>query len=368
MVNLSLPLVSVIINNYNYGRFLVEAAQSVVAQTYKNIECVIVDDASTDDSAAILAKIERDHSTIKIIRRNANGGQWRAFLDGFRHSSGSYVIVLDSDDVLLPRCIEIHVWAHLSSRRPVGFSSGDLLQQAGGQIVTTTNSALSWYVQSMQGRISRDFVRPVELACPDLWPYSTGDLRLQEKLYYTPSPQVDWVWSSTSGSCFRRDVVNLLVDCDGLDMQRWAVDGLLHKGIGALTGSLVIDVPIGIYRIHGDNRFTKHLPLQALQNFDAASEQTKASGEAAVLLRHLFQHAERFGARVGHPSQFIAIAHALAAKAGGKASLYREFTKNYEAVTGAIGGKAARSWQQRMARGRLRASILRILEALRPGA
>jgi glycosyltransferase involved in cell wall biosynthesis len=318
LVNLSLPLVSVIINNYNYGRFLADAARSVVAQTYKNIECVIVDDASTDDSAAILAEIEREHAAIKIIRRNANGGQWRAFLDGFRHSSGSYVIALDSDDVLLPRCIEIHVWAHLSSRRPVGFSSGDLLQQAGGQIVTTTKPALSQYVQSMQGRILRDFVRPVELACPDLWPYSTGDLRLQEKLYYTPSPQLDWVWSATSGSCFRRDAVNLLVDCEGPDMQRWAVDDLLNIGIGALTGSLVIDVPIGVNRIHGDNRFNKHVPLEALRSFDPNnSEQTAAS--AAVLLRHLFQHAERFGARMAHPSQFDEVARALAAKAGDKA-------------------------------------------------
>jgi glycosyltransferase involved in cell wall biosynthesis len=367
LVNLSLPLVSVIINNYNYGRFLAEAARSVVAQTYKNIECVIVDDASTDDSAAVLAEIERDYPAIKIVRRNANGGQWRAFLDGFRHSLGSYVIALDSDDVMLPHCIEFHVWAHLSSRRPVGFSSGDLLQQADGQIVTTTDTALSRYVQSMQGRRSQDFIRPVELACPNLWPYSTGDFGLQDKLYYTPPPQVDWVWSSTSGSCFRRDAVNLLVDCEGLDMQRWAVDDLLYIAIGALTGSLVIDIPLGVYRIHGANRFTKHLPLEALQNFDAGgSEQTAAA--AAVLLRHLFQHSERFGARAGNPSRFIVVAHALAAKAGGRASLHREFAKNYEAVAGAIGREAARSWRQRMAYGRLGASILRTLDSLRAGA
>jgi hypothetical protein len=82
----------------------------------------------------------------------------------------------------------------------------------------------------------------------------------------------------------------------------------------------------------------------------------------------LFKHAERFGTRVGHPSQFIAVAHELAAKAGGQASLYREFTENYQAVTGAIGGEAARSWQQRMARDRLWASILHILQVLHLGA
>jgi len=71
----NLPLVSVIIVNYNYGRFLKQAADSVFEQTYPNIECIIVDNASTDCSAAVLLDISREHPGVKILRRKENGGQ-----------------------------------------------------------------------------------------------------------------------------------------------------------------------------------------------------------------------------------------------------------------------------------------------------
>ena len=62
---LSLPLVSVIIVNYNYGRFLKQAADSVFEQTYPNIECIIVDNASTDCSAGVLLDISREYPARK---------------------------------------------------------------------------------------------------------------------------------------------------------------------------------------------------------------------------------------------------------------------------------------------------------------
>jgi glycosyltransferase involved in cell wall biosynthesis len=57
----NLPLVSVIIVNYNYGRFLTQAADFVFEQTYPNIECIIVDNASTDCSASVLLDISRQY-------------------------------------------------------------------------------------------------------------------------------------------------------------------------------------------------------------------------------------------------------------------------------------------------------------------
>src|SRR5277367_3015271 len=124
---LSPPLVSVIITNYNYGRFLQGAVDSILAQTYPDIECIIVDDASTDESPAILAEIADTHSTVKIIRRSVNGDQLAASLDGFAASTGDYVLFLDSDDFLLDQCIATRVFVNLSLRRPVGFTCGDMV-------------------------------------------------------------------------------------------------------------------------------------------------------------------------------------------------------------------------------------------------
>ena len=123
----SLPLVSVIIVNYNYGRFLKQAADSVFEQTYPNIECIIVDNASTDESTDVLLAISKQYPGTTILRRSDNGGQSLATIEGFEESSGEYVVFLDADDVLLPSCVETHIFVHLSLRIPVGFTSADMI-------------------------------------------------------------------------------------------------------------------------------------------------------------------------------------------------------------------------------------------------
>src|ERR1700730_119661 len=97
----TLPLVSVIIVNYNYGRFLKQAADSIFEQTYPNIECIIVDNASADCSAAVLLDISREYPGAKIVRRKEPGGQSLAAKEGFEASSGEYVVFVDAADYLL---------------------------------------------------------------------------------------------------------------------------------------------------------------------------------------------------------------------------------------------------------------------------
>src|SRR5579863_4892344 len=103
-----LPLVSVVIVNYNYGRYLEEAVASVFGQTYANVECIIVDNASTDETPKVLAALCERYPQLIIVRRTSNEGQTAASLDGFARTTGHYVIFLDADDILLPRCIETH--------------------------------------------------------------------------------------------------------------------------------------------------------------------------------------------------------------------------------------------------------------------
>lgn len=99
------PLASIIINNYNYGRFLGEAIESALAQTYANTEVIVVDDGSTDDSREV---IEGFGDRITAVFKE-NGGQGSAYNAGFRISSGEAVCFLDSDDTLFPEAIETAV-------------------------------------------------------------------------------------------------------------------------------------------------------------------------------------------------------------------------------------------------------------------
>ncbi|MEM1253010.1 MAG: glycosyltransferase family 2 protein [Cyanobacteria bacterium P01_H01_bin.21] len=97
----TLPLVSVLINNYNYGKFLKQAVDSCLNQTYENVEVIVVDDGSTDDSKEIIESF--GDQVIPILKKN--GGQASALNAGFQASSGDIICLLDADDLYLPERI-----------------------------------------------------------------------------------------------------------------------------------------------------------------------------------------------------------------------------------------------------------------------
>ena len=92
------PLVSVVVTNHNYGRFLGDALESALAQEYSPVEVIVVDDDSNDDSRDVL----RSFGSRVTAIAGSYGGQAAASNMGFPASSGDVVIFLDADDVLLP--------------------------------------------------------------------------------------------------------------------------------------------------------------------------------------------------------------------------------------------------------------------------
>jgi glycosyltransferase involved in cell wall biosynthesis len=95
-------LVSIVINNYNYARYLGAAIDSALMQTWRPLEVVVVDDGSTDDSWSI---IERYRDRVHALRQ-PNGGQGAAYNSGFAASRGEWVLFLDSDDLLDADAVE----------------------------------------------------------------------------------------------------------------------------------------------------------------------------------------------------------------------------------------------------------------------
>ena len=121
------PLVSIVIANYNYGRFLEEAIQSVIAQNMGDkVELIICDAASTDNSVEIIKKYanglpknisytdwinssNQNSQTPPLITwwcSEKDGGQSAAFNKGFSHARGRFLTWLNADDVMLPGTIE----------------------------------------------------------------------------------------------------------------------------------------------------------------------------------------------------------------------------------------------------------------------
>jgi len=107
------PLFSILIANYNNGKYLQEAIDSVLAQTYNNWEIIIVDDKSTDNSAEIYNKY-KDDSRFRIYFNDKNEGCGYTKRRCAELAHGDICGFLDPDDELLPEALEKHIITHLS--------------------------------------------------------------------------------------------------------------------------------------------------------------------------------------------------------------------------------------------------------------
>ena len=209
------PLVSIIIDNYNYERFLRDTIDSALGQTFADIEVIVVDDGSTDNSADII----RSYSNRVIAVLKRNGGHASAFNAGFSASHGSIVLFLDADDVLLPNAVEEIV----RSWRP---------QTAKAQFVLAHIDA--------EGHRLGGCVPYAPATMPE------GDIReliLARGGYVTPP---------TSGNAFARSVLERLLPLPDSEW-RQAADTALEI-LAPFLGELVsLRSTLGLYRIHSTN-------------------------------------------------------------------------------------------------------------------
>lgn len=96
---------SVVITNYNYGKFLPEAIDSALNQSLTPLEIIVVDDGSTDDSCDVVATRYGQHPLLKLVRQS-NRGQLAAFQTGIASVRGDIVALLDADDIWEPHYLE----------------------------------------------------------------------------------------------------------------------------------------------------------------------------------------------------------------------------------------------------------------------
>jgi len=99
-------LVSLVIPAYNAGEYIEEAIESVFSQTYKNIELIVINDGSTDNTLRILKKYEEKYKGKFTLISRENRGQSFTLNQGWSLAQGSYIGYLSADDVLLPTSIE----------------------------------------------------------------------------------------------------------------------------------------------------------------------------------------------------------------------------------------------------------------------
>jgi glycosyltransferase involved in cell wall biosynthesis len=133
---MSTPKVSIIAISYNHTLYLEEALTSILQQTYPNIELIIIDDASTDDSVLKIEKFLQTHTfkfPVVWIKHTVNQGNCKSFNEGFALSSGKYIIDFALDDVMLPQRIAQQVDFFEKQSESVGiiFTNAQLINGQG---------------------------------------------------------------------------------------------------------------------------------------------------------------------------------------------------------------------------------------------
>ncbi len=213
-------LVSIIINNYNYARFLGEAIESALSQTYPETEVIVVDDGSTDDSRDIVRSYEE--RIIPVLKQN--GGQASAFNAGFKASRGEVVMFLDADDLLLNKAAEQVVRAWKPELAKVQFYL---------ECVDACGHSLGFSFPGWRTAVP---------------PMDVRSLLLQTGFYNSPP---------TSGNAFSRRALAAVLPVDE-DRHRIAADNYLLTTTPFFGSVLTLREVLGQYRIHGSNTWLQN--------------------------------------------------------------------------------------------------------------
>ncbi len=108
------PAISIVVPAYNKEPYIKQCMDSLVNQTFKNIEIIVVDDASTDNTLQILRDYEKKDSRVKIIAKEHNCGRHVARKTGVQETSGDYVLFVDADDEIELKACEV-LYSYVSS-------------------------------------------------------------------------------------------------------------------------------------------------------------------------------------------------------------------------------------------------------------
>ncbi|MBS1557790.1 MAG: glycosyltransferase [Bacteroidetes bacterium] len=166
------PLVSVVCLCYNHERFVTEAIQSVLNQTYQNIQLLVVDDCSRDNSVKVIQSLVNENPSIKFLSLSKNQGNCRAFNLAFAEVRGEYLVDFAADDVMLPDRIEKQVRCLQSADESVGvvFTNADYINTEGKFIRNHTHHLVTKKLidRVPQGWVFRDVLKRYFICSPTM--------------------------------------------------------------------------------------------------------------------------------------------------------------------------------------------------------
>ncbi|WP_303311315.1 glycosyltransferase [Hymenobacter sp. BT730] len=222
----ALPLVTIVALCHNHAPFLREALNSILAQTYPNLEVMLVDNASTDGSAAILQEYAAQHPAWKLQLHPYNLGLCRAFNQAYRSAKGEYLIDFATDDVLLPERIAQQIAAFQQLPPTVGmvYSNAELIDDQGQHIRLHVHQRLGKpFPAPASGWVFAEVLRRYFISTPTMMMRraTLDELRgYDETLYYEDFDF--WVRASRNWQFYYLDAVTTRKRQHGTAMSRGA--------------------------------------------------------------------------------------------------------------------------------------------------
>lgn len=239
---LKLPLVSFIVTSFNYENYVIKTLESIKNQSYENIEIIVVDDKSTDNSIEKIKEFAKKNPafSLKLIEHPENRGQMAAMQSGLSNANGQFICFIDSDDILIKDYAKTLLRVHLSCS--VAFVSGQLIEIGESDEIHTTYS-----ISSFQKEKSFELKSLQDLLNVDVDNVDFKILTLKEVSFG------GWHWSAMSANMFRRSALDLFLEYDTPENWKICPDKFLLNFAHLIGGSAIVYAPLVGYRRHECN-------------------------------------------------------------------------------------------------------------------
>jgi len=219
------PLVSVLISNYNYAHLAPQAIDSVLNQSYSNIEIVICDDGSSDNSVEVLRRYAARDRRVTVLTKD-NGGQATGFNLAYRHCHGDILCFLDTDDTYLPNKVERVIEAFRAAPQAGCVLNRVLRSDADGR---------------PRGQL------PLFASLPSGW-HGPKVVKLGGVLEHIPG---------TPGQNYRRQIIDRMFPLPVYPPLNMCPDIVMMRLAPLLTAFAAVEEPMASARIHGRNTYQR---------------------------------------------------------------------------------------------------------------
>lgn len=197
-----MPLISVIMPAYNVQKFIYESIQSVINQSYKNWELIIIDDGSTDKTSEIINEFQKTNKEIKYIYQS-NRGQAVARNTGILNAKGEWIAFLDSDDVWLQNKLENQL-SHVNDLDADVYFSGGYIIDEGGVIIEDYQTLCGYYssYQMYKQLYNGNVIPMLSVLFKKKWLIKVGSMSEDPKLISWCEDWDYWLRMARAGASF----------------------------------------------------------------------------------------------------------------------------------------------------------------------